>query len=82
MKSLFRGIKAALFAFTAILCGNAFGATPVAVWDGDFNTTTKGEVYTLNLSTHTKAEDGSKVTISATPTPSSLRRSSASDSRK
>lgn len=81
MKSLLRGVKAALFAFTAILCGNAFGATPVAVWDGDFGTTTKGE-YTLDLSTHTKANDVSKVTISATPTPSSSRPSSATDSRK
>lgn len=40
-----------------------FAVDPVAVWNGDFTTTTKGD-YTLNANDNTVAADGSSITIS------------------
>ena len=41
----------------------SFAVDPVAVWNGDFTTTTKGD-YTLNANDNTVAADGSSITIS------------------
>ncbi len=50
--------------FAAVLCGlSSFGVDPVAVWNGDFKTSTKG-AYTLSANGNTVATDGSTITIS------------------
>lgn len=50
------------------LCGLvAHAVEPVAVWNGDFNTTTKGD-YTLTANGNTVASDGSSITIVANAT--------------
>jgi len=52
-----------ILALTAVLCGlHLSAATPVAVWEGDFKTTVKGN-YTLYPNGNTVAEDGSTITI-------------------
>lgn len=51
--------------FAAVLCGmTSFAAEPVAVWNGDFNVTTKGN-YTLSANGNTVAADGSSITIAS-----------------
>lgn len=59
-----------ILAFAALmLCGGAWAATPVVVWDGDFGTTSKeagGDTYTLTMNDNTVAEDGSSITIADT----------------
>ena len=52
----------ALAAAAAALTLTTFAATPVAVWDGDFDATQTG--YTLNLNDNTLSPDKSTITIS------------------
>lgn len=50
--------------FAAVLCGmTSFAVEPVAVWNGDFKTSTKGD-YTLSDNGNAVATDGSTITIS------------------
>lgn len=59
---------AALFALMFTAAAWAVDApTPVALWNGDFNETTKGN-YTLSANGNTVAADGSSITISTTAT--------------
>ena len=47
--------RMAALAFAVGLAGSAWAATPVAVWDGDFSTMTKG-TYTLSENGNTKTD--------------------------
>ncbi|MBO6120940.1 MAG: hypothetical protein J6Q49_03690 [Kiritimatiellae bacterium] len=66
-KSARSRLRAAVFACAAALGLGAYAATPVAVWDGDFNVTEKNGV-TFYANGNTVAEDGSTVTISSDAT--------------
>lgn len=57
-------IKMMLALLAALVCGGAWAATPIAVWDGDFKNTKKGD-YTLSANGNTVATDGSSITIAA-----------------
>lgn len=57
-------MKRKLLASLLALCGlTAFAVDPVAVWNGDFTETTKGD-YMLSANGNTVAADGSSITIS------------------
>ena len=66
-KSARSRLRAAVFACAAALGLGAYAATPVAVWDGDFNVTEKNGV-TFYANGNTVAENGSTVTISSDAT--------------
>jgi len=60
-----KAIGVAILALIGIgLIRSAHAATPVAVWDGDFKTTVKGN-YTLDANGNTVAADGSTITIAS-----------------
>ncbi len=60
---MMKTIKMMLACAALMLCGGAWAATPVAVWDGDFNVLTKNG-YTININGNTN--NGKDITIGAT----------------
>ena len=65
-----RGVSA--LALVSVFANSASAATPVAVWDGDFSETTKGD-YTLDVCGNTVADDGATITINKTSATSGVK---------
>ena len=61
-------LRAILLALALSATGGAWAAIkPVAVWNGDFSTTTRGD-FTITLNGNEVASDGSKITIKGSGT--------------